>query len=220
MFDRIVPRYDLMNRVMTGGMDVFWRRIAARAAEPRNALALDLATGTGDLAIQLRAFGARRVIGADFSEPMLRAASAKLDDRSVQGIDLVLADALHLPFSDQSFDCLTSGFLLRNVADLPTALSEMYRVLRPGGRAVSLEITHMPSGPLNRVFSGYFQHVVPRVGSVLSDSPAYHYLPASVAGFPAADRLSAMFQEAGFATVSYQRVGLGSVAIHTARKAS
>jgi demethylmenaquinone methyltransferase/2-methoxy-6-polyprenyl-1,4-benzoquinol methylase len=217
MFGRIVPRYDLMNRLMTGGMDGYWRRLAARAARPQGALALDLATGTGDLALQLRAHGARHVVAADFSAPMIKAARVKLRDRGATAIDLMLADALALPFTAESFDCVTSGFLLRNVADLPTALAEMHRVLRPGGRAVSLEITPMRPGPLATAFEAYFEHVVPTVGGLISgDRMAYRYLPASVKAFPEARRLGAMFRDAGFSAVSYRRVGFGSVAIHSA----
>jgi demethylmenaquinone methyltransferase/2-methoxy-6-polyprenyl-1,4-benzoquinol methylase len=219
MFGRIVPRYDLMNRLMTMGMDGRWRRLAAQAAQPAGGVALDLATGTGDLALELRAQGARWVIGADYSEPMLVAARAKLRDRGATGIELVLADALDLPFADESFDCVTSGFLLRNVVDLPRALREMRRVLRPGGRAVSLELSHMRPGPLASAFDAYFQHVVPWVGGVISgDRMAYRYLPASLAAFPDAQRLGALFREAGFAEVTWRRLALGSVAIHTARR--
>jgi demethylmenaquinone methyltransferase / 2-methoxy-6-polyprenyl-1,4-benzoquinol methylase len=219
MFGRIVPRYDLMNRLMTGGMDGHWRRLTAQAARPRGAFALDLATGTGDLALELRALGARRIVGGDFSEPMIRAARTKLHRRGVTEIDLLVADALALPFADASFDCVTSGFLLRNVADLPKALGEMYRVLRPGGRAVSLEITPMRPGPRATLFEAYFEHVVPLVGGIVSgDGPAYRYLPASVKAFPPAARLSAMYRDAGFESVSYRLLGLGSIAIHTAHR--
>jgi len=220
MFGRIVPRYDLMNRLMTGGMDGEWRRLTAMAALPLGSVVLDLATGTGDLALELRALGARRVVAADFCAPMLDAARVKLRERRVSGIDLALADAMALPFANGSFDSVTSGFLLRNVADLPRALAEMRRVLRPGGRAVSLEITHLRSGPLATVFNSYFKHVVPAVGGFISgDRVAYQYLPASVDAFPDADHLSRLFKEAGFASVSYRTVGFGSLAIHAARRA-
>jgi demethylmenaquinone methyltransferase / 2-methoxy-6-polyprenyl-1,4-benzoquinol methylase len=160
------------------------------------------------------------MVGGDFSEPMIRAARTKLRQHGVAEIDLLVADALALPFADASFDCVTSGFLLRNVADLPTALGEMHRVLRPGGRAVSLEITPMRPGPIATAFEAYFQHVVPWVGGIVSGDPiAYRYLPASVKVFPDARRLSLMFHDAGFDTVSYRLVGLGSIAIHTARRA-
>jgi demethylmenaquinone methyltransferase / 2-methoxy-6-polyprenyl-1,4-benzoquinol methylase len=217
MFDRIVPRYDTMNRLMTGAQDIRWRRRAARDAAPAGARALDLATGTADLAIELRAQGARWVVGADFSEAMLRAADAKLRRKRESAIALVLADAQSVPFPDASFDCITSAFLLRNVADLPRCLSEMRRVVRPNGRVVALEITHPRPGPFATLFGLYFKHAVPRLGRLVSgDNSAYTYLPASLDPFPNADRLSTMFREAGFARVRYRRVGFGTVAIHTA----
>src|SRR5438046_6366 len=157
MFARIVGRYDLMNRLMTGGQDGRWRRAAARMARPRGALSLDLATGTGDLALELELQGARRVVGADYCEPMLQAAKPKLGHRSRGRIQLVMADALVLPFADGTFDCLTSAFLLRNVVDLPGCLGEMRRVLRPGGRCVSLELTHLRPGLKRAFFDVYFQ---------------------------------------------------------------
>ena len=217
LFDRIVPRYDVMNRLMTGAQDIRWRRRAARDAAPAGGRALDLATGTGDLAIELRAQGARLVVGVDFSAAMLHAATAKLRRKRATSIDLVQADAQFIPFPDASFDCVTSAFLLRNVADLPRCLLEMHRVLRPGGRVVALEITHPRPGPFAWLFGLYFQHVVPRVGKLVSgDSSAYAYLPASLDPFPNAERLAQLFREAGFPRVRYRRVGLGAVAIHTA----
>jgi len=217
MFDRIVGRYDLMNRLMTGGQDASWRRQAARNANPAGALALDLATGTADLAIELRRQGARRVVAADFSDPMLRAAHVKLQHGELEGISLFLADAQRVPFTDESFDCVTSAFLLRNVADLPLCLREMRRVVRPGGRVVALEITPLRPGPFARLFGLYFKHVVPLVGRLISGDPtAYTYLPASVDPFPDAHRLAELFVEAGFAHVRYRRLAMGTMALHTA----
>src|SRR5581483_3440839 len=152
--------------------------------------------------LELRARGAARVVGADYCEPMIEAAHRKLRARGATDVDLVVADALALPFAGESFDCVTSGFLLRNVVDLPRALAEMHRVLRPGGRAVSLELSHMRPGLLARAFDGYFHHVVPWVGGAISgDGTAYRYLPASLGAFPGAQRLAQLFREAGFADV-------------------
>lgn len=219
MFARIVPRYDLMNRLMTGGQDVRWRRLAARLAGPRDAIALDLATGTGDLAIELRRQGARVVIGADYCEPMLEAAAAKLTFGQIERIHLVAADALALPFAESGFDCVTSAFLLRNLVDLPGALAEMRRVLRPGGRVVSLELTRLRPGLRARLFDSYFQGVVPRLGALISgDSSAYRYLPASLDPFPDAERLASLFRDAGFTEMSYRLVGFGALAIHSGLK--
>jgi demethylmenaquinone methyltransferase/2-methoxy-6-polyprenyl-1,4-benzoquinol methylase len=214
MFGRIVPRYDLMNRLMTGGQDRAWRRQAAAAAGPRGALALDLATGTGDLALELRRQGARCVVAVDYCAPMLEAAAAKLERRSERGIKLVNGDALALPFRAGSFDCVTSGFLLRNVVDLDLCLREMHRILRPGGRVIALEITHPPPRSLGRLANRYFHALVPVLGGIISDAAAYRYLPASLAIFPDAEVLAEQFRAAGFANVTYRRLGFGTVAIH------
>lgn len=221
MFGRIAPRYDLANRLMTGGWDVLWRRQAAAAARPAGALALDVATGTGDLALELRRQGALRVVAADYCEPMLQAARRKMRRRQVDDVDLVLADALTLPFADGAFGCVASAFLLRNVVDLPRCLSEMRRLLRPGGRAVALEITRMPPSLVGRAIRAYLSHWVPRLGKLVSgDSVAYRYLPASIEPFPDADALCALFLQAGFVGVTYRRLGLGSVTIHVAETPS
>lgn len=219
MFGRIVPRYDLVNRLMTGGQDVRWRRVAAQAARPEGGVALDLATGTADLAVALLRLGASRVVAADFCVPMLYGAQRKLQAFEHRGIQLMAADALALPFDDASFDCVTSGFLLRNVVDLPLCLREMHRVLRPGGRAVSLDLTHMPPGPLVPLAGFYFRQVVPLLGRLVSgEGAAYRYLPSSLAGFPTADHLTDLFRDVGFGPVTYRRFGLGAIAIHVATK--
>ncbi|HUX85947.1 MAG TPA: ubiquinone/menaquinone biosynthesis methyltransferase [Chloroflexota bacterium] len=219
MFSRIVPRYDLMNRIMTMGMDRAWRRAAVRAAAPRGGVALDVGTGTGDLAFELARGGARQVIGADFCEEMLVAARLKAQ-RQVPGqpLDFVLGDALCLPFPDATFDCVVNGFVLRNVASLPNAFAEMFRVLRPGGRLVCLEITHPPAA-LAPVFGLYFNQIVPRLGAALTgESAAYQYLPQSLGPLPEAPRLAALIGQAGFGEVRYRRLGLGTVALHVGRR--
>ena len=134
MFGRIVPRYDLLNRLMSLGMDGRWRRAAAAAAQPADTLALDVGPGTGELALELRRQGAAHVVGADFSSEMLAAAGAKAAAAGDAGISWALADSLALPFPDNTFDCVTNAFLLRNLADLRAGLAEMARVLKPAGR--------------------------------------------------------------------------------------
>lgn len=215
MFARIVPRYDLMNALMTGGMDRGWRRAAVRVAQPAGGQALDVGAGTGDLSIALARHGARRVVGTDFCEDMLPVADAKAQRAGYGGrVSFVVGDALHLPFPDASFDCVVNGFLLRNVADLPAALHEMTRVLRPGGRLVCLEITHPPAvvAPL---FSAYFGHIVPLLGAVVTgEAAAYEYLPKSLRPLPAAPELARLLGNAGLEQVRYRRLGLGAVALH------
>ena len=224
MFDRIVPRYDLMNRLMTGGRDAAWRRLAVRDALRGRNLAevrvLDVATGTGDLALALRDAGASDVVGLDFSAPMLD--EAKRKEAVAAGdwrIAWVEGDAMSLPFPDASFDALTVAFGLRNMPSYPAALREMERVLRPGGTLVCLETTPLRAPVLRAIFEWYFARVVPLVGGILSGDPdAYRYLPASAAAFPDADALGRMMLEAGFSHVRYLRLGLGTVALHLAAK--
>jgi demethylmenaquinone methyltransferase/2-methoxy-6-polyprenyl-1,4-benzoquinol methylase len=220
MFGRIARRYDLMNAVMTFGQDGRWRRRAARLAlssgGPGGRVALDIGAGTGDLARALAEAGAQRVVAADFSETMLLQAQRKL--QAIESIDLAAADALRLPFADAVFDCVTNGFLLRNVADLGATLRELRRVLRPGGRLVCLEITHPPAR-VDPLFRPYFEGIVPLLGWIIAgDAAAYRYLPASVRPFPDPDGLAAMLREAGFVDVSYRRLNIGVVALHTGLK--
>jgi demethylmenaquinone methyltransferase / 2-methoxy-6-polyprenyl-1,4-benzoquinol methylase len=225
MFDRIVPRYDLMNRLMTGGRDIAWRRIAVREAlrahNPEDVRILDVATGTGDLALALRVAGAGDVVGLDFSAAMLaeaiRKETAVAGDRRISWVE---GDAMSLPFTDESFDAVTVAFGLRNLPSYRAALGEMWRVLRPAGRLVCLETTPLQAPVPRAVFDWYFARVVPMVGGMLSgDADAYRYLPASAAAFPDADALGQMMLEAGFSRVRYLRRGLGTVALHVATKA-
>jgi len=173
MFDRIAPVYDVMNRVMTAGLDLRWRKLAARAAVRPGDSVLDAACGTGDLAIADKKAGAGRVTGLDFSERMLERARRKAQLEWVQG------DLLALPFADETFDAATVGFGVRNVADLELALRELRRVLRPGGRLAILEITQA-RGILRPFFSLWFDRIVPLLGKLLPGGSAYTYLPASV----------------------------------------
>jgi demethylmenaquinone methyltransferase/2-methoxy-6-polyprenyl-1,4-benzoquinol methylase len=219
MFTRIARRYDLMNALMTGGRHQAWRRVAARAAAaaPPGPV-LDLATGTADLALAvLEAAPARRVVGADFALGMLREAQRKLAARPRARIPLVAADALALPFADGTFACVVSAFLLRNLADLGQGLDEMRRVTRPGGRVITLEITR-PTLPVFRsIFGVYFHRVVPAVGAaVAGDRAAYRYLPDSVERFVTPAELATMMRQAGLTRPTFRRLGLGTIAIHTA----
>jgi demethylmenaquinone methyltransferase/2-methoxy-6-polyprenyl-1,4-benzoquinol methylase len=219
MFTRIAGRYDTMNSVMTGGRHHAWRRLTARAVDGAPAgPVLDLATGTADLALAVRARDPRRtVIGADFAEAMLVAAQRKLRARGEHGVALLAADALALPFPNATFACVTSAFLLRNLEDLAGGLGEMRRVTRPGGRVISLDITS-PSVPgWDAVFNLYFRRVVPAVGALVArDRQAYTYLPASVARFPAPAELARIMERAGLRDVRYRRLGLGTIALHVA----
>ena len=199
MFDRISTRYDLVNRVMTFGMDVGWRRRAVRELRlPGGALVADLACGTGDLCDELLT-GGYRAVGFDFSHGMLRNAGTSAP--------LVEADALRLPLADGSVDGATCGFALRNVTELTTLFAETARVLRPGGRVAFLE-TSEPDGRLLRAgHAVYFKRIVPLIGGALSDREAYRYLPRSMAYLPEPARLLSMLADAGFAGI--ERIALG-----------
>jgi demethylmenaquinone methyltransferase/2-methoxy-6-polyprenyl-1,4-benzoquinol methylase len=222
MFGRIAGRYDRVNRIMSGGLDGGWRRAAAReAALPPGGLALDLGTGTGDLALALaRSAPGVRVVGVDYTWPMLRLAPAKA---ATSGLALrtawAAADAGCLPFPDATFDSVASAFVLRNLADLRSAAAEMARVTRPGGRVVALEIAP-DSAPMWRpVFRAYFHHVVPALGRLLGgDRQAYTYLPASVAAFLDGAAVADALAAAGLRPLAARRLMMGSVAIHRGLK--
>jgi demethylmenaquinone methyltransferase/2-methoxy-6-polyprenyl-1,4-benzoquinol methylase len=236
MFNRIARRYDLLNTVISGGMHHRWRRLAARMAvegDPHTSplpgaegttaegLALDVATGTGDFALALLAKGVPRVVGLDFLPSMLALAEAKAR-RKKRGerVSLVVGDALHLPFPPDTFQWVTSGFNMRNVADLDVALAEMARVARPSGRVVVLEIVPLPPrGLVPRLFRWYFGAVTPLIGQLLAgDREAYTYLPSSVLRFPDAPTLAKKMEEAGLTHVRYRLLGFGSTAVHVGEK--
>ena len=212
MFDRIAPVYDVMNHAMTLGLDRGWRRLTAQAVVAPDDRVLDACCGTGDLALAARAEGGR-VTGLDFSERMLERARRKTEE-----IEWVQGDLLALPFEEGSFDACTVGFGLRNVDDLDRALSELRRVLRPGGRLGILEIVR-PTGPLSFFFRVWFDGLIPLAGRLLPGGAAYTYLPASVRRFPGPAELGARVEEAGFASVAHRRLGGGIVALLAARAA-
>jgi demethylmenaquinone methyltransferase/2-methoxy-6-polyprenyl-1,4-benzoquinol methylase len=208
MFDRIAPVYDVMNRVMTAGLDRSWRRLAAQAVVRPGDRVLDACCGTGDLALAAEREGGV-VTGLDFSPRMLERARRKSTT-----VEWVHGDMLDLPFADRSFDAVTVGFGVRNVDGLERGLVELRRVLRPGGRLAILEITQ-PRGALRPFFDVWFDRIVPLLGRVLPGGSAYTYLPASVRRFPAAEGLAALMQEAGFDGVRFRLLGGSIVALHT-----
>lgn len=216
MFDRIVRRYDLMNRLMTGGRDVAWRREAARMAIGSGAdRALDVATGTGDLALELHRQGVLDVTGLDFSREMLASAENKRQEQRVSGVTFLQGDAMSMPFPGASFDALTIAWGLRNLPDYERGIQELARVLRPEGRMVILEMTPLQNETLRNAFNLYFQHAVPLIGGIISgDRDAYRYLPESVGSFPPADDLAGMMRAARLRNVRYKLVGGGTVALH------
>ena len=209
MFDRIAPVYDAMNRTMTAGLDQRWRRLTVAAVVRPADDVLDACCGTGDLAVAAARAGGR-VTGLDFSEPMLERARRKAPE-----VEWIRGDLLELPFDAASFNAATVGFGVRNVDDLQRALSELRRVLRPGGRVGILEITR-PRGPLAPFYRFWFDGVVPLLGKLLPGGSAYTYLPASVRRFPGPGELAEMIAAAGFRDVRVRFFAGGIVALHTA----
>jgi demethylmenaquinone methyltransferase/2-methoxy-6-polyprenyl-1,4-benzoquinol methylase len=219
MFDRIAGRYDAMNSVMSAGLHHRWRARTVDMAEVGpGSSALDVCCGTGDLALELRRrIGAGgRVVGLDFSAPMLELAERKSAGLGA-AVEWVQGNALELPFADATFDAATVGFGVRNVADLPRAISEMARVVRPGGRVAILEITTPQRPPLKWFFSVWFDRIVPLLGTVAGDREAYTYLPSSVRRFPPAHELAELMHFAGLRDVRYVVLAGGIVAIHSGR---
>ena len=216
MFDRIARVYDRMNSVMTVGMHHRWRERAADLASLRaGQRALDVATGTGDLAVELeRRTGPGGVVGIDFADAMLAIARGK-----APGISFETGNALDLAYPDGHFDAATVGFGARNFSDLPRGLSEMARVVRPGGRVVVLEITTPQRPPLSWFFRLWFDRVVPVIGRLTGETDAYTYLPSSVRRFPAPAALAATMAGAGLRDIRYVLTAGGIIAIHAGTKA-
>jgi demethylmenaquinone methyltransferase/2-methoxy-6-polyprenyl-1,4-benzoquinol methylase len=241
MFERISQRYDLMNRLMTFGRDGAWRRytvsqlgLGAQTSEAE--LVLDVATGTGDLALEtLSQHPNVRIIGLDFVPEMLGLAQLKASalevnnqavhpgeeaNQSVNSLSFLAGDALRIPFPDGAFGAVVTGFALRNVTDIPAAFAEMARVTRPGGRVACLEIAKPQSSLFRRLFVLYFYRFVPLLGGwITGQRSAYTYLPHSLSAFLNPDEIASVMRQTGWEEVSYRRLMLGTVAVHVGRKA-
>lgn len=218
MFDRIAGRYDLLNTLMTFGRDRVWRRESVvRLRLQTGARVLDLGSGTGDLALEVRRQApTARVIAGDFAGAMLRRARTR---RGAEAVGWLRCDALHLPFASQAFDGVVSGFLLRNVTDLGAAVAEQRRVLRPGGRWVCLDTTPPRPGPLRPLVTFHLRRVIPLLGRVIAGDPeAYNYLPGSTAEFLPAEDLAVRIEAGGLTEVGFVRRMLGTIAIHWAAR--
>jgi len=215
MFTRIAKRYDLMNRLITGGQDIRWRkRVIQLARLHPNARLLDIGTGTGDLAREaLAQFPQANVIAADFTLDMMRAGQKR------GGLNFSSADALRLPFKDSFFDAVVSGFLVRNVIDLQQALQEQYRVLKKGGRVVILDTTRPKKNIFSPLIWLHMHAVIPALGKLLTGTKdAYQYLPQTTEGFVTAEELAARMAAIGFKKINYQRLMFGTIAIHWGEK--
>jgi demethylmenaquinone methyltransferase/2-methoxy-6-polyprenyl-1,4-benzoquinol methylase len=219
MFDRIASRYNLMNRVMTFGQDLRWRRFVVQQARlPADGRLLDLATGTGDIAFEaLRAAPGAQVVGGDFSLGMMQVGQREPLGGRVQWSG---ADALHLPFPTDTFDAVTAGYLMRNVIDIPRAFAEQRRVLKPGGRLVILDTTPpQPGNPLRPFILIHLKYIIPVLGRLISgNADAYEYLPESTQAFKTAEELALLMREAGFRNVHFRRFMFGTMAVHWGEK--
>lgn len=218
MFDAIAPRYDFLNRILSMGIDQGWRRRVIRMlmeGKPRRVL--DVATGTGDLAIASANAGAEEVIGVDIAEEMLAVGRRKLPAKELADrVTLQYGDAEDLPFEDDSFDAATVAFGVRNFENLDAGLKEMQRVLKPGGKLIALEFSQPTAFPIKQGYSFYSRHVLPRIGGWLSgDSGAYRYLPDSIAVFPHGEEFLARLREAGYTDVAQRRLTFGIASIYS-----
>jgi len=219
MFATIARRYDLLNHLLSANIDKRWRRVVANSLEGKikrdGARILDVASGTGDLAATLLEVTGAEVVATDFCRPMLDIAAEKIG----HDVTLVESDALRLPFRDGSFDAVTIGFGLRNVANVQTGLAELGRVLRSGGWLAVLEFSRPGNAAVRAVFGTYFTRILPVMGGIVSGSrSAYTYLPDSVKRFPDQHELKAMIEQAGFKEVSFENLTGGIAALHVGRK--
>jgi demethylmenaquinone methyltransferase/2-methoxy-6-polyprenyl-1,4-benzoquinol methylase len=218
MFARIAGRYDLMNRLMTAGQDVRWRRRVIQLARlPAAGRLLDIATGTGDIAHEaLKQQPGTQAVAGDFTVEMMLAGKGNPEHSSILWVG---ADTLLLPFPENTFDAVTSGFLMRNVIDVPGAFREQIRVTRPGGRVVVLESSPPKDNLLRPFIRLYLNHIIPALGKVIAgDSEAYRYLPDSTQQFQEPEALAALMRKAGLVDVGFDLFMFGTVAIHAGRK--
>ncbi len=221
MFDNISHRYDFLNHFLSLGIDKGWRKRAIRILAPsKPKLMLDVATGTGDFAIQALSLKPERIIGVDISEGMLEVGRKKMVTKGVSTIiDMVLADSENLPFEENKFDAVTVAFGVRNFEHLSKGLSEIFRVMKPGALVVILEFSRPRSFPFKQVYNFYFKTILPKLGSWISkDKSAYSYLPESVEAFPDGDAFIAILKEVGFKNVSCELLTFGISSIYIAQK--
>jgi demethylmenaquinone methyltransferase/2-methoxy-6-polyprenyl-1,4-benzoquinol methylase len=221
MFDNISPKYDLLNRVLSFGIDQYWRKVAIgmlRSQKPKHIL--DVATGTADFAIAALALNPQKVVGVDISAGMLDMGRVKLKERNLnERIELVQADSARLPFSDQQFDAATVAFGVRNFEVLGDGLADIYRVLRPNGKLIVLEFSKPTLFPVKQLYYLYSRYVLPLIGRTISrDKTAYTYLPESVAAFPEGKDFLDHMEQVGYRNLQQKRLTFGICSIYSGQK--
>ena len=220
MFNNIAGRYDFMNRLLTLRIDILWRRKAVNLVRnyPHSTI-LDIATGTGDFAIELAKLSPTKITGIDIAEKMLEIGREKVNKKGLSGtIELTEADSENLPFPENTYDLATSAFGVRNFENLTKGLSEIYRVLKPGGRVLILEASEPSNMPFKKLYKAYMSKICPAVGGAFSENKAYHYLNKSVAAFPTGKNFEAELVKAGFADTRYIPLSMGVISIYIAKK--
>ncbi|MDX1619496.1 MAG: class I SAM-dependent methyltransferase [Nitriliruptorales bacterium] len=215
MFDRVAPRYDLANAILSMGQDAHWRRVTAQAAKPAGGGILDVAAGPGNVALELLRRGAREVVAVDLSFNMLAAGADRWGRDGRLGLHWVNADAMSLPFPDDSFDAVTISFGLRNLPDPVAGIAEFARVTRPGGRLVVCEFARPTWGPFRTIYERYLVGLLPRIATVVSSDPtAYVYLARSIQAWPDRRVVASWFEAAGYEGVAVKDLSGGIVALH------
>ena len=221
MFDNISPKYDLLNHTLSLGIDILWRKKAVRILKQKSPnIVLDVATGTADFAIENLGSGAQKVIGIDISAGMLKVGEEKIKNKKLQDkISLQLADSENLPFEDNYFDAITVGFGVRNFEHLEVGLSEILRVLKPGGKCLILEFSKPKKFPVKNIYNFYFKNILPTVGKLVSkDSAAYTYLPESVNAFPDGKNFTDILEKVGFSNTKINTLSFGIASIYESTK--
>jgi len=218
MFGRIAPRYDLMNRLMTFGQDLRWRRfLVKRLALSSNATVLDMASGTGDIAFEIRnQYPQAEIIAADFALPMMQVGKRRPTGEKVFWLG---ADGMKMPFSDDKFDAIVSGYLFRNVPNIETTLSEQFRSLKAGGMMATLDSSPPKDNILKPFITMHLKYIIPMLGQIITPDPdAYAYLPASTMRYKTPQEFVALMEQAGFINVGYQEFMFGTMAVHWGQK--
>ncbi len=220
MFDKVSKNYDFLNRVLTFGIDIKWRKKVVKAVAKNNPKQiLDIATGTGDFAIMLAKLNPDKVIGLDISQGMLDMGIEKIKNKNLESlIDMVQGDSENMPFEDNTFDAITVGFGVRNFENLDTGLQEIHRVLKPSGILAILETSQPEKFPMKQLFKFYSKYIIPTIGSLFSkDKNAYSYLPESAAAFPYGENFNNILQKNGFNNATNKPLTFGIASMYTAK---